>query len=70
MMKVVNGVQMISLDVDAQTWVLIQQGLSELPYKLSASVLGALGQQVLAQTQAPAGKPPAPIEGNDSLPVA
>jgi hypothetical protein len=69
-MKVVNGVQIISLDMDAQTWNVILAGLNELPRKISDAVVQNLQAQVVKQVSPPQGKPPAPIEANDTLPVA
>lgn len=67
-MKIVNGVQIISLDVDAQVWNTILAGLNELPRKLSESVVQALTAQVVKQAQP--GKPTAPVETNGPLEVA
>lgn len=61
MMKVINGVQFISLDVDANDWALIQGGLNELPRKLSEPVLQRLVKQVIAQ-QPQAAPPSAPLD--------
>lgn len=69
-MKVVNGVQVVSLEVNPTSWNAIQKGLALLPYGEVAGLLNDLAQQVVQQSQPPVGKPPAPIEPNDTLKVA
>lgn len=52
-MKIVNGVQIISLEVDPQTWNVIMAGLNELPRRHSEPVIQNLTRQVTVQTQPP-----------------
>lgn len=65
-MKIINGVEIVTLEVDGPTWSIIQTGLNELPRKISEPVLQALTRQVLMQSQ-PAGDPPQ--EPPTSMPV-
>lgn len=50
-MKVVNGVQLVSLDVTAPQWVTIQKALIKLPYEDVAPILAQLSQQILEQSK-------------------
>lgn len=61
-MKVVNGVQIVTLEITPQVWNTIQAGLNELPFKISAPVLQDLTTQVVRQTSPPPApeSPPAP----------
>lgn len=58
-MKVVNGVEVITLEVDVQAWNVIQAGLQELPMKLAAPILQKLSMQIMQQA-APVKAPEAP----------
>ncbi len=69
-MKIVNGVQVVDLEISAQQWQVIQAALQELPFKVAQPVLADLQTQVIKQSQPPKGNPPAPVEGNTALPVA
>lgn len=67
-MKIVNGVQIVSIEINPQHWNVIQAGLQELPFKISQPVLAELQQQVLRQSQPAPSAAPARvvgIEGND-----
>lgn len=71
-MKIVNGVQVVTLEVNAGVWGVMQKGLALLPYGEVAAVLGDLFRQVSQQSQPPAppqGNPPAPPQGNPPAPV-
>lgn len=50
-MKIINGVEMVTLQIDGPTWSVIQNGLNELPRKVSEPVMQALTRQVIAQSQ-------------------
>lgn len=66
-MKIVNGVQIVSIEINPQHWSVIQAGLHELPFKIAQPILADLQRQVVEQSR---GNPPAPIEPNDTLEVA
>jgi hypothetical protein len=58
-MKMINGIEIVTLDIDGPTWGIIQSGLNELPRKISEPVMQALTRQVLAQSQPISDPPPA-----------
>lgn len=71
-MKIVNGVQVVTLEVNAGVWGVMQKGLALLPYGEVAAVLGDLFRQVSQQSQPPAppqGNPPAPVEAKKNIPL-
>jgi hypothetical protein len=50
-MKVINGIQFITLDVAASDWQVVVAGLNELPRKISDPVLQRLAAQVAEQSK-------------------
>jgi hypothetical protein len=50
-MKVVNGVQVISIEISAQQWQVVQAALQELPFKIAQPVLADLQRQVIEQSK-------------------
>lgn len=52
-MKVINGIQIVTLEINPQQWAVIQTGLQELAFKIAQPVLADLFRQVAEQSQPP-----------------